>query len=296
MAIFYYSGFSENHQSSNFGDDVNPMLMNRLFDPSLINSQNVCIMGVGTLINNENVGSISRFPKKIVFSSGIGYGDVDPKLDSSWECVCVRGPKTAQLLGLGPDKAICDGAVLLSDYFAVVPENKRDKAVMFIPHIKTHWAAGKVLKKVAEQVGMIYLPPDLPPEEFIAIVAKARLVVTEAMHGAILADTMRVPWIPVSLHEHNRFKWEDWFSSIGLEYRNTQLPRSIWNAPEDRVKRLLKYPFQRIKVQRLSQRLSNVLTEDPALLSDEKTLDELKRQLREKIGYINRTYGDVRAE
>lgn len=229
-----------------------------------------------------------------MFSSGIGYGDLDLNVDSSWEFVCVRGPRTAELLNLDPEKAICDGAVLLSDYFDIVPDSERRKSIIFIPHIKTHWAAGEILKKVVERVGMTYLSPDLPPEDFIGSVAKARSIVTEAMHGAILADTMRVPWIPVSLHEHNRFKWDDWFSSVGLDYRINQLLPSIWNPPENPARRLLKYPLQRIKVQLLSQRLSDVLNVNSALLSSDKVLNEKKVQLRNKIEYINNTYGDTR--
>lgn len=63
MAIFYYSGFSKIYQSSNFGDDVNPILMNNLFDSSLVKSRDVCIMGVGTLINKDNIISITTLKR-----------------------------------------------------------------------------------------------------------------------------------------------------------------------------------------------------------------------------------------
>jgi hypothetical protein len=44
------------------------------------------------------------------------------------------------------------------------------------------------------------------------------------MHGAIIADTFRVPWVPISTRPSiNTFKWLDWSESMGLEYRPTNL-------------------------------------------------------------------------
>lgn len=39
------------------------------------------------------------------------------------------------------------------------------------------------------------------------------------MHAAIIADTMRVNWIPVvASHEISTFKWLDWLSTSDVEY------------------------------------------------------------------------------
>src|SRR3569623_1144475 len=55
---------------------------------------------------------------------------------------------------------------------------------------------------------------------------------TEAIHGAIVADTLRVPWIPVACSpEVAPFKWIDWTQSLGLDYRPIRLPpSSAWEA------------------------------------------------------------------
>lgn len=293
MAIFYYSDFSRVHSSSNFGDDINPFLLEKLLTPSLIVRDDVCVMGIGTLINDENINALRRFARKLIFSSGVGYGSFTSELDASWDVICVRGPKTAETLGLEPEKAVCDGAVLLSNYFDVIPDSKRQTSVIFIPHIKTHWAAGEELRKVAKRVGMTYLPPDLPANDFINRVANAKLVVTEAMHGAILADTMRVPWIPVGLHEHNRFKWADWMSSIGVDYHCNSISPSIWNSPKDSFRKFAKSPLQKIKIKLLSQRLSDIIVKKTASLSSDELLENRKRQLLEKVDYMNSKYGSA---
>src|ERR1019366_6854573 len=66
--------------------------------------------------------------------------------------------------------------------------------------------------------------------------ASAKLVVAEAMHGAIVADTLRIPWIAVECSpEILPFKWVDWCQSMDLPYKPFQLlPTSAWDAMKRR--------------------------------------------------------------
>ncbi|MFC4258501.1 polysaccharide pyruvyl transferase family protein [Marinobacter lacisalsi] len=290
MSIFYYDGFSRDGSGSNFGDDINPFLMARLLDHRIVENKNLCVMGVGTLLNDENIKNLSRFSKKIVFSTGAGYGGLTLELDSTWDVVCVRGEGTARTLGVDYEKAICDGAVLLSNYFDVVPESCRVRKVTFIPHIKTHRLAGKVLCQVAESLGINYLSPDINQIDFIEQVSQSRRVITEAMHGAILADTMRVPWLPVHFFEHNQFKWEDWFRSVSLDYYTNAINFSIWNPPGSVIKRAIKAPYQGLKAWGVSERMKEWLTTGEFVLSKDSVLYEKKRQLGERVDYINEKY------
>ena len=53
-------------------------------------------------------------------------------------------------------------------------------------------------------------------------------MITEALHGAIVADALRVPWMPVSsYHTILPFKWEDWCRSVGLAYAPSSVP-TFW--------------------------------------------------------------------
>jgi succinoglycan biosynthesis protein ExoV len=52
-------------------------------------------------------------------------------------------------------------------------------------------------------------------------------VVADAMHAAIVADALRVPWVPVVLSpQSNSFKWLDWTLSLNLPYKPVKLPAS----------------------------------------------------------------------
>lgn len=288
MAIHFHRDFSERHGTRNFGDDINPFLLGKLFHPSIIDSETLCVIGVGTIIDADNAAMVSGFERKIVFCSGAGYGSLDYVFDDSWDFVCVRGPKTAAALGLPPEKGICDGAILLADFFAPKSPAERDGAV-FIPHIDTGWSSGRGLRSVCKKLGLTYLSPDAPYETFIDTIRSASLVITEAMHGAILADTMRTPWIPVRFHNHNRFKWEDWFASIDLPYESHAIRPHFWD-PESAIQEALKTPHRAIKHALAARSLRTLISGAPALLSDDGVMEARKQSLREQVEIINDRY------
>lgn len=249
----------------------------------------MCVIGVGTILSRVTAERVSGYRRKVVFSTGTGYGEVPDELDDSWDFACVRGPKTAEAMGLPSSNAVCDGAILLSDYFEPVEESKRS-GIVFIPHIRTHWWAGEALRPICDNLKWNYLTPDLPAEEFIDGVKNARLVITEAMHGAILADTMRVPWVPVAMHQHNEFKWEDWFLSIDQDYYCNFLFPKLWKRKKSGLVRKLKYPYQKLKMYRVQRQLMRISRECTPSLSSEQVLREKKAQLRQVVEYINQTY------
>lgn len=52
------------------------------------------------------------------------------------------------------------------------------------------------------------------------MILQAQLVISEAMHAAIIADSMRVNWVPVvASHNINTFKWLDWLSMLDITYQ-----------------------------------------------------------------------------
>jgi succinoglycan biosynthesis protein ExoV len=65
------------------------------------------------------------------------------------------------------------------------------------------------------------------------------------MHGAIIADTLRTPWIPVKCYSNIlEFKWQDWCGSLNMRYEPEILPE-VWDAerflsPKARLKNHVK--------------------------------------------------------
>ena len=74
--------------------------------------------------------------------------------------------------------------------------------------------------------GIRYISPMENLESIVYNISSARFVITESLHGAILADAYRIPWTPVASPFISRaaFKWHDWCQSLHLSYSPISLP------------------------------------------------------------------------
>jgi succinoglycan biosynthesis protein ExoV len=270
MKLHYYKG-----RSPNFGDELNPMLWPQLIPDVLAQAPDALFLGIGTLLRNG-------FPatrRKVVFGTGAGYSRSLPRLDSNWDIYCVRGPLTAQALGLAPRMAITDPAVLLAQLYTQPAEPRH--RVSFMPHHESQnlgdW------RPICQELGIHYIDPADDPGAVIADIRGSSMLIAEAMHGAIVADTFRVPWVPVVCYDHILdFKWQDWCQSLDMQYQPERLP-SIFNVPlqapwTKRLRSALKRPAVRLGL--LPRRWSNVLPR-PSTPQD---LERAREQLSQIAG------------
>jgi len=222
--------------TANFGDNMNTWIWNELFPNLITETDGVRLVGIGTLIKSD-----LEFVrgKKIICGSGAGYGPLPlSNVVSNWRFYFVRGPRTARALGLDDSFAVVDGAWLISvlPEFQSIPEKK---GVIFIPHWTS--AGVGVWRRVCDEAGISYVDPLLDSKDVIRQIASSRLAIVEAMHGSIIADYFRTPWIPVkSSKAILDFKWLDWCDSIDTPYE----PVTI--APSDALEHLWQGRWPRI--------------------------------------------------
>ncbi|RYJ16346.1 exosortase [Rahnella variigena] len=211
MKIYYYKS-----AHGNFGDDLNAWIWDALLPGFFDDNENVRVSGIGTIITS----AMPPAKKWIVFSSGVGY-DYPPVNfgDSSWETLCVRGPLSAEILGLPKDKFITDGAALLNTLAEFTPLSDAErKGVIFVPH--HHALVTGQWEKVCQQAGIEFVNPQSDAKTVIQKIRHAKLVLADAMHAAIIADALRVPWVPlITSSQINTFKWLDWTQTINTPYR-----------------------------------------------------------------------------
>lgn len=281
----------------NFGDDLNPWLWDRLLPGYFDGRPDKLFLGIGTIIRAE----VPREPLKLVFGAGTGYGNL-PELDDRWRFYCVRGPLTAARLGLPADSAVTDAAALVA---AVRPPSTRTGGPMaFMPHhtsaLRFDW------RRLCRRLGITYLDPAAPVPELLEAISGSRAVIAEAMHGAIVADALRVPWIPVVIYDHiNEFKWDDWCRSLELTYAPQPIEPITDNASHRPLRRFRRY-LHRVRrtrslvragrgpraaesgadaVERTAAHLA-ALGPGDALLSDDGVLAERVAALRERLARL----------
>lgn len=222
----------------NFGDDLNawlwPELLPGLWDEG---ADGITFVGVGTILNRL----VPQTRLKIVLGSGVGYSPLPANLhDGSWSFLGVRGPLSARAAGLAPETAITDGAILIGAIDGMVRrESERSGDVVFIPHVSSTETGA--WEDICAALGVTHIDPRWDFHRVFSLIGNARLVLTEAMHGAIVADTLRVPFVPlVSSREISSFKWMDWTLSMDLPYRPIRLPpSSMLDAARDRLVTLM---------------------------------------------------------
>ncbi len=294
------------HEGKNFGDALNPIIfrhyLNELIDDK---DESRVLLGIGSIL-----GLKQHFPKdckKIVFSSGYAagmndtYGSV-PNIDESYDVICVRGPKTAEILGVDKDLAIADGAILLYDIVENKNRTKQHKYT-FIPHSGSEKKFN--YKKIVTSLGINYLSPTEEPDVVIDTILSSECIITEAMHGAIAADALRVPWKAIKLYPTiNEFKWEDYCLSMNLKYKPFRI-KGIYNdemiskiaSGKLRSGFLAKTAVYCYKIFRsiylegnIRSALKKVMNDPETSCSEDKLMIERVNQLKEKLELLRNKY------
>jgi succinoglycan biosynthesis protein ExoV len=201
----------------NFGDALNYWIWPKLF-PGQTDGDDALLLGIGTVLSTDVPEHPSR---KFVLGAGAG-NDPLPRVTDEWTFLGVRGPRTAAKFSLPSEVVITDSALLLRAHLSVA--SKRRHAVSFMPHIIS--AYSEEWPDIANQVGLHYIDPRNPIDQVLLDIRESELLLTEAMHGAIVADAFRVPWIRVQSGERHAptFKWLDWTESLGIEHESYWLP------------------------------------------------------------------------
>ncbi|MEO1094117.1 MAG: polysaccharide pyruvyl transferase family protein [Cyanobacteria bacterium J06638_28] len=217
----YYDQRSDG--AGNFGDDLNPWLWQQLLPELLARQDGVILVGIGTLLNAKLLKRVKQAKQVSIFSTGVGYEQPLTTLPDNWKICCLRGPLSCQALGVSSELAITDGAILLRRLIKPTPTQFHKAA--FMPHIHHAVFAGHLWQQICHEGGIHYIDPQSPVEQVLEEIQQSRVLITEAMHGAIVADALGVPWIPVITSPRIlQFKWHDWCASVQQPYRPIYLP------------------------------------------------------------------------
>jgi Polysaccharide pyruvyl transferase len=288
MKLYYYRS-----TAPNFGDDLNNVLMPMVFPGFFDEDDLTLFLAIGSVLFDHHPPSAL----KVVFGSGYGQYTAAPRLDDRWKVYCVRGPLTAEALGLDARLVAADAAVLVNRHMMkAVPKRF---SFSYIPHWQSlrrgDWP------KACQLANIEFIDPRWPVERIIEMIQASTTVITEAMHGAIVADALRVPWVPVlPFHRSHRFKWSDWAAALKIDLKHHHaFPATLqdfwvsytgrdgnWMSSENRLVQLVvnaanvALPYIAAhRLERLS-RMEPVLSSDVALEAAVSKLEEAADRIR----------------
>ena len=292
MKIIYYQS------KRNFGDDLNQYMFPSIFNG--IKNDECALIGIGSILNDQilNSNDISKYKKKIVFGSGFRPSLERIKrlplnnfnFDESWDIQFVRGPLSAKILN---SNYISDGAyalTMLSEFQNLL--NIENKEIGIMPHYLSLNTIDWV--KFCELHGLKFINPIIEGDirNTLKQMAGCKYIYSEAMHGAIIADILRIPWKRFSLFSHlkendliSEFKWMDWLYSINLNKINVN-----YLNIEDRFKNRV---FNKLlngigNVNFVSKRMAHdqllkmMLDNSNFYLSNDSTFNDIRSKIEEK--------------
>lgn len=221
----FVSAYGKKLRKNNWGDDLN-----KVFFEYVTNQKFIFVPYNRFLSNNKDIhysliGSIIGFynlDSTIIYGSGIIRPSVNI-VGKPLNIISVRGPKTRSVLlnkGIECPERYGDPALLLPVFYK--PTIKKLNQICIIPHMGTDlYKVNKWVDKnrqYFEGVSIIDMHSYSDWREVINQISKSTYVISESLHGLIVAETYGIPsvWVEFVEHkEHWSFKFEDFYCSIG---------------------------------------------------------------------------------
>lgn len=216
------------HRSPNFGDSLNPWIFDRILPNAFsLERQDELFVGIGSLLGLMPGDGRPR----TIFTAGFAAGNpatygAKPQLTRADTLLAVRGPLSARELGLPEESAVTDGAALIRLMTRRLPPPLPTGRAAYMPHVGSLWYFD--WRELAERAGLDFIDPRDSVDKVLGQIRSADVLVTESLHGAIVADVFETPWVAVrSSRAFNAFKWTDWAQSLGIEFDPIKIPMPV---------------------------------------------------------------------
>lgn len=193
----------------NFGDEITPILFERIFNRPAVWTEpsKAEIAGVGSII--ELLQQASAGNRLKIWGSGFIKPPEENQSESNMDFFAVRGKFTHDRTD---KKARClgDPALLLP---LVYPSSKKKYKIGLVPHYVD--SKLPVVKKISKLPGTRIIDVLSSPQEVIKQITSCELVFSSSLHGLIVSDAYKVPnyWTPLSNQlTGGDYKFKDYYS------------------------------------------------------------------------------------
>lgn len=211
-----------NFVKNNWGDDLNYYLFGELSGKKIVNipiskmllkNDVKCYCLIGSIINFYNIDN------KYIYGSGV-MDNREPIEGVPKKIFSVRGPITRDYLL--SNNIVCpprygDPALLLPLIY--MPKVLKKDTIVVIPNMGTDLElVTSMFRGFADRVVFVDMRNYADWRQPIDIICSARYVISESLHGLIVAETYNIPNVWVDFKEHPDYwdiKFMDYYYSIG---------------------------------------------------------------------------------
>jgi hypothetical protein len=291
-------------KTGNFGDDLNAWLWPKIFK-DLGQTDDEYFLGIGSLLSNESK-LIKQFSDKklVIFGSGVrpSIEYTNFRINNLWDVQFLRGPLSANSLNRQYE-FIADAAYALrnTEDFKGILNTEKKYEVSLMPYFHSvdliDW------KRICKELGYHYISPfsEHGVEFTLKEIAASKKVITEAMHGAIVSDILRVPWhrfiFSTPQTEGERiadFKWNDWMYSIDIyNAEATYIPFLRKTFLHDWIKKASANTVSTnfyVKAKTREDLLAKLSKELPYYLSQDSMISKIEDRIDTKIADVTSKY------
>lgn len=221
------------HPDKNFGDDLNPWMLERMTGKRIINSRR--IINFKRVTELSFIGSIlGKYTRRkmLVLGSGLISQDKLVQYSKDSRFSFVRGPLTQEILvknGYICPEIYGDPALILPLIYVPNDIQKKYKLGVIPHYVDKDHPFIDVLRNY-DKCKIIDIQGGV--EKTINDINSCDLIVSSSLHGIIVADTYEIPsrWIEFSNKVvGNGFKFRDYFLSVGRKKMNPYVINSFSN-------------------------------------------------------------------
>ena len=220
-------------EHNNFGDDINMFFLRKISSDCILPGhafsypQSITFRGLSRYTPIYAIGSVLHLidtNNAIVWGTGLLSESFLPSV-SKLDIRAVRGPLTRKvLLSNGYDcPSIYGDPALLLPFFYNPPKIKKKFKLGIIPHYVDQDKSELEKFKNDESIKIIRMSGYRRWKDIIDQILSCEFVASSSLHGIIIAEAYQIPnlWVeirePIVSDEGRRFKFHDFFQSIGLD-------------------------------------------------------------------------------
>lgn len=195
----------------NFGDELTPLLIERLFymESSWSVPEKAEIAGAGSILEILEQSS----GENRINIWGSGYIKPGPKCKKNFNFLAVRGKYTLKRVG-GDNVILGDPGILASRAFPEFKNIPKKYRVGIVPHYVD--MKSKFLSKVKNSRDFTIIDVLGSPEDVIRSINECDLIFSSSLHGLIVGDSFGIPnyWMPFSDKlAGGDYKFKDYYSA-----------------------------------------------------------------------------------